>query len=377
MDIKELPFNGETYSIGQPAVSPDGKKLYFVSDMPGSIGATDIFVVDILDNGTYTEPKNLGPKINTSAREMFPYITETTLYFASDGHQGLGGLDVFESLIESDIFMEPTNLGKPLNSSMDDFGYIVDEDSKKGFVCSNRKSGKGDDDIYSFERLELPCHEYIYGSIIEQKRKIPVEKALVMLYDGERNIVGEALTQINGEFNFEKEFDCNSSYEIKITKEGYKPNSQFVITSDTDQFKNKVTIPLEKELNKLIISENGILKIDIDNIYFDLGKSYIRKDAADELNKVVSLMVEYPEMVIKIEAHTDSRGSDSYNLKLSKRRAKSTAAYIISQGIEKQRIESAIGYGETQLINNCGNGSKCSDKEHDTNRRSEFIIIKM
>ncbi len=377
VNIRELPFNSDYYSVGHPSVSKDGRKLFFTSDMPGTIGGTDIFVVDILGNNEYSEPKNLGPQINTPGREMFAYITERALYFASDGHQGLGGLDVFESVLEKESFTTPINLAAPLNSTLDDFGYIVQEGTSKGYVCSNRKSGKGDDDIYSFERFELPCNQYINGSVIDQRRKIPVENVLVQLKDKDGSVIGETKTKINGTFTFEDNYLCSASYDIEVSKEEYKNNSKSLTTTDINGETNSITLTIEKELNKLIISENGILKINIDIIYFDLGKSYIRDDAATELNKVVSLMNEYPEMIIKIESHTDSRGSDAYNLKLSKRRAKATGDYIISQGISKERIESAIGYGETQLINNCENGVECTDKLHDANRRSEFIIVKM
>src|SRR5690606_15659442 len=182
-DIKELPFNSDNYSVGQPAVSKDGTKLYFVSDMPGTIGETDIFVVDILEDGNYGQPKNLGETINTTGREMFPYITDRALYFATDGYLGLGGLDVFETIITDGVFQKPINLGAPLNSSMDDFAYIVNEETNKGFVCSNRKSGKGDDDIYSFERTPIVCKQVIKGTVSEELTGERIAGATVVLYD--------------------------------------------------------------------------------------------------------------------------------------------------------------------------------------------------
>ncbi len=377
-DIKELPFNSEEYSVGHPTVSKDGKKLYFVSDMPGSIGATDIFAVDILDNDQYSEPQNLGTTINTYGREMFPFITEKALYFASDGHLGIGGLDVFQSnFSNTNIFDIPVNLGPPLNSKRDDFGYIVNEETHTGFVCSNRKLGKGDDDVYSFERIKLPCKQKLEGLIIDEDTKVPLGNAIAKLINESGEIIQETLTTINGTFNFKENFPCNTNYKIEVAKENYKGNNVTIATTEIPDNTISTTIPIQKELNELIISDNGVLKIDIDIIYFDLNKWYIRDDAALELDKIVSIMNQYPKMIIKIEAHTDSRGSDSYNLKLSDRRAKSTRDYIILQGIDASRIQSAIGYGETQLINKCKNGVKCSNEEHDVNRRSEFIIISM
>ena len=371
----ELPFNDVAYSVGQPALSPDGKQLYFVSDMPGTMGSTDIFVVDILDNNTYGNPKNLGPVINTSGREMFPYKTEGKLYFSSDGHLGYGGLDVFESSY-TDGFAKPNNLGKPLNSNLDDFAYIVDEASQRGYVSSNRKGGKGDDDIYAFIRLERKCGQTIRGTVVRKANAIPIPDVTVALIL-EENILATSKTDANGAFTFDETLDCESSYKLRITKTGFNSSSEIFSTTDEPDFVNTVPLEMEKELNRLIVKENGVLKIKIENIYFDLNKADIRPDAAQELNKIVEVMKEYPKMIIKIESHTDSRGSDQYNERLSDRRAKATGNYISSQGIEAARIESAIGYGEKQLINECANGVKCENQRHDVNRRSEFIIVKL
>lgn len=376
-EAEEVPFNSEDYSVGQPALSPDGRFLFFVSDMPGSIGETDIFMVEILRDGGFSEPKNLGPTINTSGREMFPYITEEKLYFASNGHVGLGGLDVFESELTASGFGEPNNLGVPINSNRDDFGYIVNEHTQRGYFSSNREGGKGDDDIYSFQRMEETCEQTVKGSIIRKSNAQPMVNVVVELLDTEGNSVERTASDPYGAFAFETVLDCEADYEIKISKQGFLPNETTFSTSNQKDHVNNVPMEITKELNKLIVRENGVLKIKIDNIYFDLNKAEIRPDAAQELNKIVEVMKEYPKMVIKIEAHTDSRGSDRYNETLSDKRAKSTGSYIASQGIEALRIESAIGYGEKVLLNQCGNGVKCTNEEHDVNRRSEFIIVKL
>ena len=376
-DIKELPFNSENYSVGHPAVSPDGKLLYFVSDMPGSIGATDIFVVDILENDTYSEPRNLGEQINTYGREMFPFITEKRLYFASDGHLGLGGLDVFASDFSADTtFNTPVNLGAPLNSKLDDFGFIIREDLNRGFVCSNRKTGKGDDDIYSFERFPVEdCIQKVKGYVSNSKTGERIAGVKVTLVTKDDKTIEEVSTDIKGTYFFTTNQDCSENYKVIATKQGYNPTEK---NFKTDNTSGEIEVPLGIDtVNELIVEENGLLKIKIGIIYFDLNKSFIRNDAAIELNKIVLLMNQYPNMVIKIESHTDSRAPDEYNLALSDRRAKSTREYIISQGIAENRIESAIGYGETQLINNCSNDVPCSEANHQLNRRSEFIITKM
>jgi len=388
-NVKELPFNSEDYSVGHPTVSSDGKLLYFVSDMPGSIGGTDIFVVDILDEKTnskiqdstytgYSKPRNLGETINTEGREMFPYITDNALYFASDGHLGLGGLDVYESRIIDSNFQKPVNLGAPLNSELDDFGFIVNEEKNKGFVCSNRLTGKGDDDIYSFVRLpkeDVLCEQLVRGYVSNVITGERIANVKMTLFSSDGKELESTTTDIAGAYKFNSVLDCATKFNVVAAKTGYEAKEKPVLTLN-ENGETVVALGLET-LNELIVEEQGVLKIKIGIIYFDLDKSFIRNDASIELNKIVLLMAQYPEMVIKIESHTDARNSDAYNLSLSDRRAKSTRDYIVGQGINASRISSAEGFGESQLINHCKNGVKCSESEHQLNRRSEFIIVKM
>ncbi len=373
-NVKEVPFNSDNYSVGQPALSPDGTKLYFVSDMPGSIGETDIFVVDVLGKETYSSPRNVGPKINTIGREMFPFLTEQKLYFASDGHAGLGGLDVFESTLD-ETFSTPVNLGRPLNGQRDDFAYIVDETTQKGYFSSNREGGMGDDDIYSFQRLERQCGQALLGQVVSNMG-IPIEHVSVFVFDETEAELAQTSTDENGQYRFDIELDCSKQYVVKTFRPGYKQKSKSLDTPRKDQFINNVLMQLQVK-NDLIVKENGLLKIKIDKIFFDFNRAGIRQDAAFELGKVVAVMKEYPDMVIKIESHTDSRGNADYNEKLSNQRAKATRDFLLSKGINPKRISSATGYGEKRLLNDCTNLSNCSDQKHDTNRRSEFIILDM
>lgn len=376
-EAEELPFNSDEYSTGHPALSPDGKKLYFVSDMPGSIGETDIFVVDVLENGQYSAPKNLGPGINTEQKEMFPFINDKKLYFASNGHVGLGGLDVYEVAYNEDGFKEVLNMGQPINSNKDDFSYIVNEENQKGYFASNRKGGKGDDDIYSFKRLLVeevaPNQNAIAGVVTELVTAEIMPQSLVTLLDENNIKLKEVVTGDDGSFIFE-DLEGNTKYTLKVTHDTYFDQEIPVTTKDNELVNVDISI---KKLKDLIAIENGIRKLKTDMIYFDFDKFNIRTDASLELEKVVNVMNEYPDMVIKIESHTDSRGNDVYNKYLSDRRAKSTRDYIISRGIEASRIESATGYGEEQLINECKNGVRCSGTKHELNRRSEIIIVNM
>lgn len=375
-EASELPFNSDEFSTGHPALSPDGKQLYFVSDRPGSLGETDIFVVDVYEDGGYSEPRNLGPEINTERKEMFPFISDKKLYFSSNGHIGLGGLDIYEVAFDDEKgFQEVKNMGKPVNSKNDDFSYIVNEGTQKGFFASNRRGGKGDDDIYSFSRLlpeELNLNA-IAGVVTEQITGEVMPEALVTLLDENNIKLKEVISDKDGSFVFE-DLDGNTKYTVKTSKEGY---SEVVLNTPTkDNELINVEVSMEK-LEDLIVLEEGIKKIKLNMIYFNFDKSNIREDAAIELNKLVAVMQENPSMIIKIESHTDSRGKAVYNKYLSDRRAKSTRAYIISMGIDPKRIESAIGYGEERLLNGCDGSIKCSSSQHQLNRRSEFIIVNM
>ncbi len=374
----EVPFNSDDFSTGHPALTPDGKQLYFVSDMPGSIGETDIFVVDVLENNTFSEPKNLGPEINTERKEMFPFINDKKLYFSSDGHTGLGGLDVYEVAYDKESgFQEVVNVGQPINSNRDDFSYIVNEETQKGFFASNRAEGKGDDDIYSFKRLvveEIPeISNAIAGVVTELIAGNIMPQALVELLDENGIKLKEMVTDDNGSFVFE-DLDADTKYTLKTTNLEYFEDLQEVTTLENDTIDVNVAM---KKLQEMIAIEDGIKKLKTEMIYFDFDRSYIRDDASLELDKLVEVMKEYPDMVIRVESHTDSRGSRAYNKYLSGKRAESTRDYIISQGIAPERIESATGYGEEQLLNGCDGSVRCSEEKHFLNRRSEFIIVNM
>lgn len=307
---------------------------------------------------------------------MFPFITDKKLYFSSNGHIGLGGLDVYEvAYTEEEGFEQVKNMGKPINSKRDDFSYIVQEETQKGFFASNRRGGKGDDDIYSFSKLmpeELNLNA-IEGVITDLVTGEVMPEALVTLLDENNIKLKEVVSDEDGSFVFE-DLDSNTKYTVRTTKEGYSEVVTNTPTKDNEVI--SLDVKLEK-LEDLIVLEEGIKKIKLNMIFFDFDKSNIRNDAAEELDKLVAVMKENPSMVIKIESHTDSRGSAVYNKYLSDRRAKSTRAYIISKGIDPKRIESAIGYGEEKLLNGCDGSIRCTSAQHQLNRRSEFIIVNM
>ena len=374
--VRELPFNSDQYSVGHPALSPDEKTLYFVSNMPGSLGKTDLFKVSISEDEEYGEPVNLGDKVNTKGKEMFPFIgADSTLYFSSNGHVGVGLLDIFQTKIENDsIYTDPINLGFPFNSKKDDFCFFINKKGNKGFFSSNREKGKGDDDIYSFiiytEEIPEVCTEVISGIVRSKVDNQPIPYATVKLLGRNGKPLTEVYTDKEGKYSID-EFPCEvKNIVVHGSKQDFKPDRKEIKTSGTKDFNTKADLVL----TPLIVGN----QIVISPIYFDFNKDNIREDAQYELENIVSVMNNHPNMIIKIESHTDSRGSKSYNRNLSDRRAKSTRDYLYSRGIAKERIESAIGYGEDQLLNHCDDAHlrKCTEEEHQLNRRSYFYIVK-
>ena len=559
VNIRQLPFNNRNYSVGHPAVDREGKKLYFTSDMPGAYGGTDIFVVDILGDDSYSKPRNVGRKVNTLGNEMFPFIdNKNILYFASDNRkEGLGGLDVYAvRIFDNNAFSQVLHLGFPINTEYDDFAMVVDNDIDEGYFSSNRKNGKGDDDIYHFTaspplniecsqpasgivknlksgkilkgaklqlidlktneevstttsngsglyKFDVPCDgeykiiaskdsfenreiEFITenspGTAIKMDIKLkpivickqsfeaivrnaktmkPISNAHVVILDNDGKEVFKVKSSSNGKIK--TSLFCNQNYQIKATKKKYESNAAFFVTKDADNtLKQEITLnpivickqeivgtvknskntrflkdALVKILNdqgkevfktktdrngkfstflkceknftalaskddyentkqefittkkakqalelqlkrKIDSSEIKVVKdkviVNIDPIYFDLNSDKITKTAARELDKVVAIMKKYPKLKIEGGSHTDSRGGDAFNIKLSQRRADSTVAYIIRHGIDPDRI-TAKGYGETQPINRCVNGVRCSESEYQQNRRTEFVIL--
>ena len=366
-DIEELNFNDEVFSTAFPALNPDETQLYFSSDREDGFGSSDLYVVDINSDGTYSEPRNLGPKVNTPGRESFPFISDdNTLYYSSDGLLNYGLLDIYKSNIINDSSAKSENLGEPYNSGYDDFAYIVDSETQEGYLSSNREGGVGSDDIYGFNAYI--CEQTIEGVTLDKRTQEPLPVVQVRLLDEDGKLLKETTSDENGVYKFESVL-CEHTYTVVANKDDYKQVQTVVSTDDVSDKANK---NIDLELEPLIIDNEIVLN----PIFFDFDKAKIRTDAAYELENIVDVMRKHPTMVIKIEAHTDSRGPDGYNMRLSDRRAKATRDYLISRDIDANRIESAIGYGESQLLNKCSNGVKCSKDEHQLNRRSKFYIIK-
>lgn len=367
-NIKGVPFNNSEYSVGHPALSPDGTMLYFVSDMPGGYGQSDIYRVAINEDGTYGEPENLGSRINTAGREYTPYISSNgTLYFSSDGQLGLGGLDVFYATANGNNFDRPQNIGKPVNSTGDDFAFTITEETQEGYVSSNRgteNNEKPNDDIYKVKQLEPLCELELIATVIDANNNGKLSGATVTLYDNDENQIATRSTGANGMVTFE--VDCNREYVVQVNLTDYE--SESVTVAETDEESVNVTVslsPIEE-----IIQEDEVV---LNPILFDFDKANIKSQAAFELDKLVEVMKRNPEMKIQVLGHTDNRGSESYNQQLSDRRAKNAVQYVISKGIDASRI-SGEGRGESEPKVDCG--SNCTSEEHQMNRRSEFKIVR-
>ena len=372
--VEELPFNSDSHSVAHPALAPDEKTLYFASDMEGSLGESDIFKVSVNDDGTFGTPENLGSNINTEARETFPFVTSGgIMYFSSDGHPGLGGLDVFGTKIAEDSFDGIIlNVGEPVNSKMDDFTFIIDEATSKGFFASNRPDGQGADDIYAFletKPLVFECAQGITGTVRDKISNEVLVGATVKVIDEKNEEILTTITDSQG--NYVLSADCNKGNFVRASVQGYVPSEEYLSKSDgkpriIDFYleRDKITAGYGDDLAKLL---------QLSTIYFDFDKYNIRKDSEVEVEKVIAAMEKYPSLKIQVNSHTDSRGKDSYNLWLSQKRAEATVNYMIANGISEDRLKGA-GFGETKLVNRCANGVKCSNEEHEFNRRSEFII---
>lgn len=360
--IESLKINDQNYSNKNPMIGPKGEYLYFSSNMPGGYGQYDIYKAKINEDGSIGDPLNLGQKINTEGQEGFPFMSEDKIiYFSSDGHLGLGGLDVFYSKNIDAKWSNVRNVGIPVNSGADDFAFMINGDD--GYISSNRPGGVGKDDIYAIKKIMPLCDILFTTNIIDSKTKESISSATTSISDNTGIIDNTKITSEKGLAEFMLE--CEDEIQLMVSKTGYESKMLDLKFSDIDPPVLDVYLnPIEE----IIVEE----KIILNPIYFDFDKSNITNKAAFELDKLVAIMEKYPNMIIKAESHTDSRGPASYNKGLSDRRAKSTAQYVISKGISEERI-SGVGKGEEEPNVDCSQG--CSKEEHAQNRRSEFIIV--
>ena len=358
-EITSLPFNSKDYSTGNPSISKDGKTLYFSSNRPGSIGGVDIWKVAISESGSYGTPENLGKNVNTEGNESFPFITsDNVLYFSSDAKQGLGAMDVYK--IDLTKNSEAKNLGKPVNSEKDDFAFTINENKNIGFVASNRN---GNDDIFKL----IPVCNYEVNAIVTNANSGAIlAEANVSILDDKNNIISTIKSNNKGEVSYT--VDCEKTYTIQAIKDGFESNSFAVIASNKKGGSIKIDAVL-MPISEIITEKEVKLK----PIFFEYNNSNITQQGAFELDKLVQIMKNNEKLIIFVKSHTDNRGTDEFNLLLSDKRVKATIQYVISNGIDPNRI-SGKGFGETEPKVDCK--ENCTEEEHEQNRRSEFLIVK-
>jgi outer membrane protein OmpA-like peptidoglycan-associated protein len=369
---KALPFNdNKEYSVGHPALTADGQRMYFISDRPDGFGGTDIYYADRKDS-TWGKPVNAGGSVNTSGDEMFPSIHKFTdgkevLYFSSDGHAGDGGLDIFFTILKDKTPGTVTRSLAPINSSYDDFGLVYNDDERSGYLSSNRGNTEGRDEIYAFKRKAN--FFYVKADVLFKGSEQPVGDIKVEVVNAKTGKVDSMITDSTGGIFFEA--DSMTTYSFAVRKEGF---FTAVGAVDIEGFHGKLrdTAHVKLYMDEIVINK----PIRLENIYYDFDKWNIRPDAATELDKLVRVMKDNPRIKIELGSHTDCRGSDKYNDRLSQRRAESAVSYIISKGISADRI-TAHGYGESVLLNKCDDGVECTEQEHQWNRRTEFKVTEM
>ncbi|HRN42062.1 MAG TPA: OmpA family protein, partial [Vicingus sp.] len=362
-NLEEFPFNSDDYSIGHPTLSADEKTLYFVSDMPGGFGGTDIYK-SVWDGSNWSKPENLGAIVNTKGNEMFPYIhTDDALYFSSNAHNSMGGLDVFITYFNGEVWAKPENLNYPLNSSKDDFGFnLSKKNANVGFVSSSRTDA---DKMYAFDKK--PPKFNLYGKARLKGTQTRVKGVTVQVTNAKTGKVISMVSDAKG--NFELKLEPEADYDLYCTKEGCFTRTDKISTVG---LKYSQDFYADFEVEPIVLDKPIVLE----NIYYDFDKWNIRPDAVLELDKLVKILVDNPNIEIELSSHTDSRGNDRYNDILSEKRAMAAVQYIIANGIDQKRL-TYKGYGEKKLVNHCANDVVCTREEHQQNRRTEFKVTKI
>ncbi len=371
-NVKKVPFNKKKFSTGYPVLSADDSKLYFVSDRLPSKGMSDIFVVDVLSEGNYSQPRNLGSLVNTDRNETTPYITEDNiLYFSSDGHEGLGKLDVFAVEVYDNATSEVYKLSSPINSINDDFAYLVNKDNNQGFFTSNRLQGEGFNDLYSFTLEEDvrpgECFITVDGKVRDKNSFEALSGATVDLYSIDGNLIESVATYSDGTYQFT--VSCAKEYELVASNPNYLDDKKRIeILEENYHSALHTNLNLSKVEKKQPVAER------MSPIYYEYDDAQITVEAAEEMDKIAEIMTQNENLVIQASSYTDSRGTNAYNELLSQRRAKAAVDYLKSKGIDASRIKSK-GYGEDKLINQCVNGVECREESHQMNRRTEFNFL--
>lgn len=370
-NMAKLPFNTGKHTIENPSLNKDGNRLYFSADLPGTLGGKDIFVITINEDGTYSKPRNLGANVNTNQDEITPFIADNHfLYYSSNGKENsLGNFDIYASEAFDNTVSESLHLDSPINSINDDFAYIVKSD--KGYFSSNRLQGQDNNDIYSFYiEPDKPeeCFQQVLGTVRDKDTEIVLAGVTIDVINDEGLKVDSLISDENG--NYKYNLGCRGTFTFRAYKKDYSKEEHIINTAN---YTEAPSLEVNQSLTYNYKEVEDKVVINVNPIYFGFDKWNINNNAAAELDKIVKIMKENTSLIIESESHTDSRGTKAYNQILSQRRAKATVDYIISKGIDANRINSK-GYGESKLLNNCADGVRCKVEDHKMNRRTDFVI---
>lgn len=384
---EQINLFADTINVGQPALSKDGKYLFVSSDLPAGFGGKDLYYFVKTDSG-WGAPYNAGTAVNTSGDEMFPWLDDrSNLYFSSNGLSGMGGLDIFKAVKGKTVWRDAQNLKSPINSGADDFGMVIEKykpvDSNDsvlfaGYFSSNRVGGKGGDDIFHFE--EKWVNYFVLKGKVEEKKfeqpenpdskllgMSPLDKVMVIV----KSPTDSFTLLSNAAGLYTTPLKAETDYKLTFYKPGYfSKNTTVTTVGKRNQDSTLISIPAYAELDKIFPQK----EIVIPNIYYDYNKATLRPESKAVLDSILVFFSDNKDLTIEIGSHTDSRGSDSYNEKLSQERAQSVVDYLIEKGVATERLV-AKGYGETKITNKCINGIECTEEEHQKNRRTTFRII--
>ncbi len=372
INMAKVSFNSSMHTIENPSLNSEGTKLYFSTDLPGTIGGKDIFMVAINSDGTFGDPKNLGDKVNTVNDEITPFIADNNfLYYSSNGKENsLGSFDIYLSETFDNTVSESLHLDSPINSINDDFAYIVKSD--KGYFSSNRLQGQDNNDIYSFyiePDKPVECFQQVVGTVRDMETEKVLQGATIAVVNDVGKQVDTLTTDVNGNYSYN--LGCRGTFTFRASKKDYSIEEHIINTAN---YTEAPSLEVNQSLTYNYKEVEDKVVINVNPIYFGFDKWNINNDAAAELDKIVEIMKENGDLMIESASHTDSRGTKSYNQILSERRSKATVDYIVERGIDASRIQSK-GYGESQLLNNCSDGVRCKIADHKLNRRTEFVIM--
>lgn len=366
-------------SFYYPFFDDNTERLYFAANFDDSYGGTDLYYVYTNNGQIMSAPINLGPRINSPGNEIAPYIYEGSLYFSSDVFYGLGGMDVYKSnILANETYTIPVNLGEGINSVSDDFGFIIQKAKEgnglSGFFASNRKGGKGGDDLYGFMLDKSPGLKTfaLGGKVVNLRNKAGLEGAQVRLLSQNGDVLKEVVSNSDGSFRIEVPW--MSQITIQAMSDGYSIFSTTYSEEGMEEIQNSSYNMGLAKMEDLVTEREEKTVIKLDKFYFDKGKSTLNAQVEGQLKKVIDAVERFPQIRLRILSYTDSRGSSSYNKRLSQDRANTIRQYLLNNGLGSHNILEATGYGEENIVNNCTNGAYCLDFLHKQNERTLFVV---